>query len=138
MSRYADRMDSVDRLMVYAELLGFTGKDMAAIGGAMDRKKVADEAKHNVKRVDDAFTFLPFNEGRYPGSVYDRWKIKTDNGEYHFNMSYSSVAIKSKQTKQEIEVSPSYYTLPKHWSWGKCLRYSVMLDILNGKTQLNF
>lgn len=142
--RYADRMENVERLMVYAELMGFTGKDLAAIGGAMDRKKTTELIRANIDRVDQAFNLIPTSE-------YDKnskwsieyalnrgWKVKTATGTYVFTPEYYSVEIRNTVTKAVRNHSNTNYDWPRHWSWTKQTRYAAMLDVLDGKLALNF
>jgi hypothetical protein len=128
----ADRQDQVRALVEYATLMGLTGKDLVSIGGKLDRLKVTNEIARN-KEIIAGFKV------NNPNSDYTKFSIKTTDSSYRFEEYGNGWRITSSKTKAHVRHNRNTdYALPNSYNWDKRKYCSVLLDIANGKLQLNF
>lgn len=135
-----DKQDQVEQLIEYAQLLGLTGRDLVAIGGKIDRLQAKQRKEANMIIVK-GFECLPV--GRDDKTAWDldkRFKLKTSSGTYNFDSggwdSWTITSLKTK-VKKGYSVDPYEYDLP-NTEWRTKQRYTMLLDIANGKFSLNF
>lgn len=139
LSRFpAEKHEQIEQLIVYAQLMGLTGRDLVAIGGKLDRDERRDLVQSNMQLVN-TFNCLPIG---YDSShnVDARFKLKTGRGAYNFYVigwnSWLVTSLKTK-VKQTFSVDPYTYALPRTDFRTKC-RYAILLDIAQGKIVLDF
>lgn len=99
MSRFgADRGPQIEQLISYITLLGFTGKDLVAIGGKMERQKEKNIALHNEEIVKQ-FKFELIGQDR-DVNHRGRFKIKNPYGTYHVQcQSFWHGEVKNTKTR---------------------------------------
>lgn len=133
------KQDQVVQLVEYVTLLGITGEDLVSIGNKMIRDTANLKSKSNMEIID-SFECLPIGEDHKSKLDY-RFKLKTANGAYNFNTGYRGMwhvsSLKTKKTVKHM-TNPTFYDLPKTRDYARLYRYSVLLDIANGKLTLNF
>lgn len=137
----AEKQDQVRGLVNYATLMGLTGKDLVSIGGKLDRLKDQRELARN-KEIVKNINAQPIGQDRKrydpEAAMDDRFKIIVVGGSYSFVRNYSDGwKIQSSSTKVIKTHQPDEYHLGRV-GWRRRLRYAMMLDIANGKFQLNF
>ena len=135
-----DKQDQIEQLIEYAQLLGLTGRDLVAIGGQIDRLQAKERKKANMVLIK-GFECLPIGkDSNTAWSLDKRFKLKTATGTYNFDSGgWSSWTVTSLKTKirKDYNVDPYEYDLPST-DWGTRQRYTMLLDIANGKFSLNF
>ena len=137
LKRFSDeKQDQVEQLIGYATMLGLSGKDLISIGGKMERERTNINIKQNVALIKS----LEVHRIGRDLDTEQRFKIKTDNGNYNFEFSgYSNWFITSLKTKSYVSYTPTDdIDLPKSISWYKQQQYRILYDIATGKLVLNF
>jgi hypothetical protein len=134
----AEKHEQIEQLIVFAKLMGLSGRDLVAIGGKIDREDRKALVQSNMHLVN---TFQCLTIGF--DSVHNldsRFKLKTGRGAYNFHsIGWNSWLITSLKTKikQTYTVDVYSYDLPRIDFRTKC-RYAILLDIAQGKLVLNF
>ena len=134
----SEKKEQIEQLIVYAKLMGLTGRDLVAIGGQIDREEARLAREANMKIVS-TFDCLPIG---YDSELHldERFKLKTSHGAYNFycdgwnGWAVTSLKTKSKKT---FKIDVTEYHLPKTDFRRKC-RYALLLDIAQGKITLDF
>jgi hypothetical protein len=128
----------VEQLIVYAKLMGLTGRDLVSIGGKMDREERARVIQENIG-VINSFECLPIGkDSRY--RVNERFKLKMAQGAYNFEYdTFDFWKVTSLRTgaRKSYQTNVYDYELPKT-DWRVKLRYAILLDIASGKFLLDF
>jgi len=149
-----EKQDQVRGLVEYATLMGLSGKDLVSIGGKLDRIKEAQERERNLS-IAQGFECLPVQARSKAAKLLDeklpkatveqlldkKFKLKTVGGTYTFSVNNNGAwSIRSSTTKATRSHRPSYwdYDLGKNIKSERKIRYGVLLDIANGKLNLNF
>jgi hypothetical protein len=132
------KQDQIEQLIEYAQLLGLSGRDLVAIGGKLDREqaKIRKHANMEIVRGFDCITIGA--DTKY--ELDKRFKLKTVSGAYNFeDDGWSRWEITSLKTKvkRSWRVDSYEYDLPKT-DYRTRQRYALLLDIANGRLQLNF
>lgn len=140
-----DKQDQIEQLIEYAQLLGLTGRDLVAIGGKIDRLQAKQRKDANMVIIK-GFECLPIGKDTNTARSLDkRFKLKTSTGTYNFETgasltggwdSWTVTNLKTK-VKKGYNVDPYEYDLPTT-NWSTRQRYTMLLDIANGKFSLNF
>ena len=135
-----DKQDQIEQLIEYAQLLGLTGRDLVAIGGKIDRLQAKQRKAANMVIIK-GFECLPIGKDTNTAWNLDkRFKLKTSTGTYNFETggwdSWTVTNLKTK-VKKGYNVDPYEYDLP-NTNWSTRQRYTMLLDIANGKFSLNF
>jgi len=134
----ADKQDLIDQFVEYAQLMGLSGRDLVAIGGKLDRESKKEIKKSNMAIVK-SFDCLPIgNDAQW--QLDNRFKLKTTNGAYNFDIYPYYVEIISLKTKvkQKHSIDPWEYELPRVSEWRTRSRYTILLDIAAGRIKLDF
>jgi len=128
----------VEQLIVYAKLMGLTGRDLVSIGGKMDREERAIVIRENMS-VINSFECLPIGkDSRY--RVNERFKLKMAQGAYNFEydtFDYWKVTSLRTGVRRSHQTNVYDYELAKI-DWRVKLRYAMLLDIASGKFLLDF
>ena len=132
------KQDQIEQLIEYAQLLGLSGRDLVAIGGKLDREqaKIRKHANMEIVRGFDCITIGA--DTKY--ELDKRFKLKTVSGAYNFeDDGWSRWEITSLKTKvkRSWRVDSYEYDLPRT-DYRTRQRYALLLDIANGRLQLNF
>lgn len=134
-----EKHEQIEQLVVYAKLMGLTGRDLVAIGGKMDRDERRDLVQSNMQLVD-TFKCLPIGSDFTVRSLDDRFKLKNGLGAYNFySTGWNGWMVTSLKTKAKktFSVDPENYVLPRVDYRRRC-RYAMLLDIAQGKVVLDF
>ena len=139
------KQEQIRQLMGYISLLGVSGKDLISIGGYIERSKKKEQAEH---LRDIAMSYKPQHiRGDAPSrtNLCRRFKIEYQGQWYVFEMeSYRHWKITSRRTGKRISYNPSWH------EWGTWTQrrgytarlelnmYDVLLDVHDGRLQLNF
>ena len=138
MKRFStDKMPQVEQFINYAKLMGLNGADIMSIGAKMKREHERKCRTDNMAIVA-SFECLPIGKD-WPRDLDNRFKLKMASGAYNFQREGSRWRVRSLKTKIEKvhPVDPWDYKLPATEYYRKC-RYAMLLDISNGKFNLNF
>lgn len=141
LNRFSDeKMIQVEQLIAYATLLGLSGEDLVSIGGKISREQSKAKKINNMEIVK-SFECLPIGRDRITENSV-RFKLKTTAGSYNFeNMDHWNqweiFSLKTK-TRKMHSTGMWEYELPKTSSYQTRSRYALLLDIANGRLQLNF
>lgn len=136
LKRFSDeKQDQVEQLVAYATMLGLSGKDLISIGGKMERERASANIKHNVALIKS----VQIHRIGRDLDIEQRFKIKTDNGNYNFEFEYSNWRVTSLKTKTFVNYTPAGdIDLPTRFGWYKRQHYYMLYDIATGKFKLNF
>lgn len=134
----ADKQDLIEQFVEYAQLMGLSGRDLMAIGGKLDRESKKEIKKANMAIVKGFDCLTIGNDARWQMDI--RFKLKTPNGAYNFEIGPYSVEIVSLKTKvkQRHSIDPWEYELPRVSEWRTRSRYTILLDIAAGQIKLDF
>jgi len=142
-----EKQEQVRGLVQYATLMGLSGKDLISIGGKLDRLKEQAERSRNIKIVE-GYTLIPIGadaklpKDRQQRQFNYRFKLKYPHGTYNFEYDGGGWRVTSLATKTVKHHSVNYwadnYALPRSFSYDKRRRCVMLLDLHNGKFQLNF
>ncbi len=133
-----DKQEQLEQFVAYAQLMGLSGRDLVAIGGKIDREQAKQRKLANMEIVK-GFECLAIGADTQH-DLDRRFKLKTTTGAYNFEddgwsrWEITSLKTKSKKT-HHVDIYD--YDLPKT-DWRIRQRYAVLLDIANGRLQLNF
>ena len=133
----ADKMPQVEQFINYAQLMGLSGADIMAIGAKMKRDADRKSRTSNMMIVQ-SFNCLPIGQDQ-PRDLDNRFKLKMASGAYNFYRVGGRWRVKSLKTKIEKEhlVDLNDHRLPAI-DWHRRCRYSMLLEISNGKFNLTF
>ena len=139
------KQEQIRQLMGYISLLGVSGKDLISIGGYIERSKKKEQAEH---LRDIAMSYNPQHirgDAQSRTNLCRRFKIEYQGRWYAFEMEhYRHWKITSRQTGKRVTHSPAWH------DWGAWTQrrgytarlelnmYDVLLDIHDGRLQLNF
>lgn len=132
--------EQIRQLMSYIEMCGVTGRDLVSIGGYIDRRRTNEHYNHAKSRVQEYINqkvIRPIGSDG-AGQIVNRFKYKTVNGDYNFSGDWSQWEIVSVKTKTRQRYTPTSRHWPGHLSWNRRSFYDMVLDIADGKIQLNF
>jgi hypothetical protein len=142
-----DKQEQIRQFVSYAQMCGLSGADIRSIGDKLDREKKAIERRQNMEIVN-SFQCLPIGDDRrherhktYFQQVLDkRFKLKMAMGAYNFTTDYNGVDIKSLATGvvKRHAINGYTYQLSENLAWERRCRYTVLLDINQGKIKLDF
>ena len=143
-----DKQEQIRQFVSYAQICGLSGADIRSIGDKLDREKKAGIRQQNMAIVN-AFECLPIGDDKraerhgktYFQQVLDsRFKLKMANGVYNFKSDYNGWDIKSLSTGdvRRYATNPYEHVLSSSLHWQRRDRYSVLLDISQGKLKLDF
>ena len=98
LSRFtSDKQDLIEQFVEYAQLMGLSGRDLVAIGGKLDRESKKEVKKANMAIVKGFDCLTIGNDSQWHMDI--RFKLKTPNGAYNFEIDPYSVDITSLKTK---------------------------------------
>lgn len=141
-----EKQEQVRGLVQYATLMGLTGKDLISIGGKLDRLKESAERERNIK-IAEGYELLPIgadaklSKDRLQRQFNYRFKLKYPHGAYNFEYDgdWKVTSLATKVVKRHhVNYWSDEHSLPRSFSYDKRRRYAMLLDIHNGKFQLNF
>jgi hypothetical protein len=139
LSRFSsDKQDLIEQFVEYAQLMGLSGRDLVAIGGKLDRESKKEIKKANMAIVKSFNCLTIGNDAQWHMDI--RFKLKTPNGAYNFEIGPYSVEIVSLKTKvkQRHSIDLWEYELPRVSEWRTRSRYTILLDIAAGRIKLDF
>jgi len=140
-----DKQEQIRQFVAYAQMCGLSGKDIRSIGDKLDRQAKAILKQQNLEIVK-GFDCLPIGDDRrhqkhksyYQQVLSNRFKLKTARGDYNFKRDWASWDIKSLSTGVYKRYHPSEDHELGIMNWDHRPRYSVLLDIAQGKLKLDF
>jgi hypothetical protein len=140
-----DKQEQIRQFVAYAQMCGLSGKDIRSIGDKLDREARAEEKRQNMEIVN-GFECLPIGDDRrhqkhknyYQNILSNRFKLKTARGAYNFSREWAAWDIKSLSTGVTKRYHPGEDYELGVLSWEHRLRYSVLLDIAQGRLKLDF
>jgi len=139
LSRFSeDKKDLIEQFVEYAQLMGLSGRDLVAIGGKLDRESKKEVKKANMAIIKGFDCLTIGNDFQW--QLDNRFKLKTANGAYNFDIHPYYVEIISLKTKvkQRHSIDPWQYELPRVSEWRTRARYTTLLDIAAGRIKLDF
>lgn len=136
--RFDGRIEQIEKLMVYAELMGLTGADLVSIGNKMKRRAENRDKERNLDAISN-FVTLPIGQDKDNDWVKShRFKLKTELGSYNFyNRDYGRWDIQSCSTDKKITHWIKLAEFPRSNYRIDQMR-SCLLDIAENRLLLNF
>lgn len=129
-----DKLEQLEGLLQWVQLMGLTGKDLVSLGGHIDRIQSRETMLKN-KAIVDGMGCRPIGNDR---SMDDRWKFKTATATYWFEeVGWSFVKVTNAKTRVHKKFQLSDHDLGR-MNWRKQVRYRAMLDVHAGKIVLDF
>lgn len=142
LKRFPDsKHEQIRQVMSYLEMCGLSGRDIVSIGGYMDRRCAAEHYQAARERVQG---FIDQKVIRCIGAdrgdqIVNRFKYCGITGDYNFYYDYSSTwDVKSVKTGVRKRVSNSDREWPSHVHWNRRHFYDMVLDLADGRINLNF
>ena len=125
----------VEQVIAFTRLMGLTGKDLVAIGGAIDRRERAEESKMRLA-VANTITILPIRGNK----SNKRFKITNSTGNYYFEyIGWRTFDIRSFSGKQKtVQTDIWENNLPKSRNEVKMCTQNICYDIATGKLILDW
>lgn len=142
-----DKQEQIRQFVSYAQMCGLSGADIRSIGDKLDRERKSEERRQNMEIIN-GFPCLPIGDDKrhekhknYFQQVLDRrFKLKTARGAYNFQQDYQNWSVKSLTTGVTKHYSNNNwdYELSASLTWERRGRYTLLLDISQGKLKLDF
>jgi hypothetical protein len=134
--------EQIRQVMSYLQMCGLSGRDIVSIGGWIDRHAARERlaaAKERVQGYIDQGTIRAIGRDD-PGLIMDRFKYRGITGDYNFYMNDWGRAyrIVSMKTKQSIVHHVTDREWPGNLHWNTRDFYNMIMDIGDGRVQLNF
>lgn len=134
--------EQILQVMNYLQMCGLSGRDIVSIGGWIDRAGANDRyqaARERIQVYIDQKTIRPIGKDD-PEQMANRFKYRGITGDYNFSNSHWGYMwnVTSMRTRTTIVHHPQARDWPSRVHWNQQSFYNMMLDIADGKINLNF